>query len=94
MLRQENAVGVARPTRTSLPNVIGTELWMKVPAGHCTANVFDEPTHDTKCGTQTLVAQPPAPHRRVGGRSVRCRGWIAVRVSWPSTLVAATPGRW
>lgn len=45
MLRQENAVRMVRPTRTSLPDVIGSEARTKISAGHCTANVFNEPAH-------------------------------------------------
>ena len=65
MLRKGNAVRVVCPTRTSLPDVIGTEALRKVSAGYCTADVFDEPAHDAKCGIHTTSR----PASRVTDRS-------------------------
>ena len=69
MLRKENAVRVVCPTRTSLPDVIGTEALRKVSAGYCTADVFDEPAHDAKCGIHTTSR--PASASPIGRRHVR-----------------------
>ena len=69
MLRQEYAVGMVRPTGTSLPDVIGAEARRKVSAGYCAANVFDEPAPSAECGIHVPVAQPHARDRSVGGMS-------------------------
>jgi hypothetical protein len=51
MLRKENAVCMVNPTGTSPPNITGPEVLREVSANYCVADVFHEPAHDAKCGT-------------------------------------------
>ena len=46
VLRQEDAISMVRPTRTSLAHVVRAEALWQISAGHCAANVFDKPAHD------------------------------------------------
>ncbi len=50
MLREEYAVCMISPPGASSPHVIGPKALRKLSASYGVADVFDEPTHGTKCG--------------------------------------------
>ena len=60
MLWKEHAVRVISPTGARAPNIIGPEALRKISAGHRTADVFDEPAHEAKCGIDE-TGPPPSP---------------------------------
>jgi hypothetical protein len=51
VLREEHAVRVISPARTRAPHILGSETLRKVTSCHGTADVFDKPAHELKCGT-------------------------------------------
>ena len=64
MLREEHAICVIGPARTSSPNIFGPEMLGKVSASGRTADIFDEPAHVGKsgiCGLGQKGWQSPRP---------------------------------
>jgi len=51
MLRKENAVRLVSLAGTSSPDITGQKALRDISASKCPADVFHEPAHDAKCGT-------------------------------------------